>query len=178
MRARQSHLLDRYTSENASSASASKVVNDVSTAWTAYVHKYISKTPSDQADESNFAAAEAAWQGIEAQARDGPWLEAQKLADEKFSMHFAAVAAGYAALRPVREKAAAGSVAPEEATQVINANRDALGLWLDKQVRTLAETSRASRAELTPGLPAPVWCRDYGPGRLPRPRRVLGRRLL
>ncbi|BGP56826.1 cysteinyl-tRNA synthetase [Rhodotorula sphaerocarpa] len=133
MRARQSHLLDRYTSENASSASASKVVNDVSTAWTAYVHKYISKTPSDQADESNFAAAEAAWQGIEAQARDGPWLEAQKLADEKFSMHFAAVAAGYAALRPVREKAAAGSVAPEEATQVINANRDALGLWLDKQ---------------------------------------------
>lgn len=137
VRGRQSHLLQRYTAECTTSPdgpTASRVIAETSTAWAAYVNKYIAKLPAEQTQEDDFATAEAAWKRIQTQAEDAEWHEAQKLADEKFTMHFASVATGYAGIQAAKDKQASGSPSATDLTALIEANRDALGLWLDKQV--------------------------------------------
>ncbi|KAG0655612.1 hypothetical protein C6P46_000780 [Rhodotorula mucilaginosa] len=136
VRGRQSHLLQRYTAECTSSPdgpTASRVIAETSTAWAAYVNKYIAKLPAGQTQEDDFATAEAAWKRIQTQAQNAEWHEAQKLADEKFTMHFASVASGYAGIQAAKGKQDSGSVSVADLTTLIEANRDALGLWLDKQ---------------------------------------------
>lgn len=110
------------------------MIAETSTAWAAYVNKYIAKLPTGQTQEDDFATAEAAWTRIQTQAENAEWLEAQKLADEKFTMHFASVATGYTGIQAAKGKQASGSVSAADLTALIEANRDALGLWLDKQV--------------------------------------------
>lgn len=111
------------------------MIAETSTAWAAYVNKYIAKLPAGQTQEDDFATAEAAWKRIQTQAQNAEWHEAQKLADEKFTMHFASVASGYAGIQAAKGKQDSGSVSVADLTTLIEANRDALGLWLDKQVR-------------------------------------------
>ncbi|GAA5864041.1 hypothetical protein JCM3774_006360 [Rhodotorula dairenensis] len=136
LRARQSHLLRRYTTDCTSSpdgAIAARVIAETSTAWAGYVNKFLAKVPTTQTQEDDFSGAEAAWTRIQTQAEDLRWLEEQKLADEKFSMHLASAAAGYAGLQAAKSKQASGPLTADDLTALIDANRDGLGLWLDKQ---------------------------------------------
>ncbi|GAA5977435.1 hypothetical protein JCM10908_004979 [Rhodotorula pacifica] len=136
LRGRHSHLLRQYIAActaTTDSSTISRVLRETSTAWAAYVNKYIARIPTEQTQGDDFAAAEAAWSRIRSQAEDAEWREAQKVADEKFSMHFASVAAGYAGLQAAKNKQATASIGAEDLTALIEANRDALGMWLDKQ---------------------------------------------
>ncbi|KAJ8292789.1 Cysteine--tRNA ligase [Rhodotorula toruloides] len=135
IRARQSHLLKKYLAELASSSTplSSRVLQEVSTAWTAYFAKaFAASLPSPVAGE-DFAAAEAGWAQVQGLAKDAKWVEAQKTANEKFPMYFAAVEAGYVALKQAQKQEAAGSTSLTDAEALVEANKDAVGLWLDKQ---------------------------------------------
>lgn len=110
------------------------MIAETSTAWSAYVNKYLAKSPTTETQEDEFVQAEAAWTKIQEKAEDAQWLEQQKLADEKFSMHLASAATGYAGLQAARSKQSSASLTAGDLTALIDANRDGLGIWLDKQV--------------------------------------------
>ncbi|BGP41854.1 cysteinyl-tRNA synthetase [Rhodotorula kratochvilovae] len=136
VRARQSHLLTKYLAEVASSSSpSSRVVQEVTAAWTAYFLKaFTPSLPSPPADDS-FESAAAGWAEVQRLAQDAAWVEQEKARNEKFPMYFAAVGSGFEALQGARAKEAqqAGAGSVEEAKALVEANKDALGLWLDKQ---------------------------------------------
>ncbi|GAA5905335.1 hypothetical protein JCM5296_001443 [Sporobolomyces johnsonii] len=135
VRARQSHLLTRYVSELAASSAplSSRVLQEVSTAWTAYFFKTLGAALPSPAIGDTYESAKAGWTQIEAAAKDAQWVEAQKLRDEKFTMYLASVRAGHEGLVVAEKAVAAGATSVEEAKALVEANRDAVGLWLDKQ---------------------------------------------
>jgi cysteinyl-tRNA synthetase len=137
VRARQSHLIKNYLSELAASPSplSSPVLQEVAVAWTAYFVKAFATSLPPTLTGDDFASAEAAWAQVQELATDSKWVEAQKAANEKFPMYFAAVQVGYAALKQAQKREAAGSTALADAEALVEANKDAVGLWLDKQVR-------------------------------------------
>lgn len=137
VRARQSHLIKNYLSELAASSTplSSRVLQEVAAAWTAYFVKAFATSLPFPLTGDDFASAEAAWAQVQELATDSNWVEAQKAAYEKFPMHFVAVQAGYAALKHAQKQEAAGLTALPDARALVEANKDAVGLWLDKQVR-------------------------------------------
>lgn len=138
VRARQSHLLNKYISELASSAApfSSRVLQEVSTAWTAYFTKTLSASLASPVADSSFESAAAAWRTLQERAASDPaWFEAEKVKNEKFSMYMSSAQSGYAALVEAQDKEQKATGSVEDAKALIEANRDAMGLWLDKQVR-------------------------------------------
>ncbi|CEQ43182.1 SPOSA6832_05090, partial [Sporobolomyces salmonicolor] len=135
VRARQSHLLTQYVSELASSSAplSSRVLQEVSTAWTAYFFKTLGAALPSPPTADTYESAKAGWTQIEAAAKDAQWVEVQKLRDEKFTMYLASVRAGHEGLLVAEKAVAAGATSMEEAKALVEANRDAVGLWLDKQ---------------------------------------------
>ncbi|GJN92849.1 hypothetical protein Rhopal_005887-T1 [Rhodotorula paludigena] len=136
VRARQSHLLNKYISELASSAApfSSRVLQEVSTAWTAYFTKTLSASLASPVADSSFESAAAAWRTLQERAASDPaWFEAEKVKNEKFSMYMSSAQSGYAALVEAQDKEQKATGSVEDAKALIEANRDAMGLWLDKQ---------------------------------------------
>ncbi|BGP26154.1 cysteinyl-tRNA synthetase [Rhodotorula toruloides] len=135
VRARQSHLLKKYFSELAASSPplSPRLIQEVSTAWTAYFTKVFAASLPYPLAGDDFTSAETGWAQIQESAKDANWVEARKTADEKFPMHFAAAHAGYAALKQAQKREAAGSTLLADAEALLEANKDAVGLWLDKQ---------------------------------------------
>ncbi|GAA6064320.1 hypothetical protein JCM10212_006007 [Sporobolomyces blumeae] len=139
VRARQSHLLTNYLSSLSSSSTplSSRVVQEVSTAWTAYFFKTLSPalpTSSVQAQDQTYESAQKLFVEISSRASSDPeWLEKQKERDEKFSMYLSSLKVGYEGLQKAQERERKGETGVEAAKEVVESNRDAVGLWLDKQ---------------------------------------------
>ncbi|TNY18040.1 tRNA synthetases class I (C) catalytic domain-containing protein [Rhodotorula diobovata] len=142
VRARQSHLLTKYLSDLSSSSvpPSSRLLQEVSSAWTAYFLKAFSASlpsppdaPSDSSlSSSSFESAAQGWATVQQLARDAAWVEQAKVRDEKFPMYFAAVGSGFEALEKARKRGEElGSL--EDVKALVEANKDAMGLWLDKQ---------------------------------------------
>jgi len=67
-------------------------------------------------------------------AKDATWVEKQKERDEKFTMYLTSVTLGYEGLEKAQSLEKKGETSLEAATALVESNRDAVGLWLDKQV--------------------------------------------
>lgn len=133
MRARQSHLLTKYLTElSTSSAPSSRVLQEVTSAWTAYFLKAFSSSLAAPPASDSFEAASSGWAEVQARAQDPKWVEQEKVKNEKFAMYFAAVGSGFDAVEAARKR---GEGSLDDAKALVEANKDALGLWLDKQVR-------------------------------------------
>ncbi|GAA5945967.1 hypothetical protein JCM3775_007564 [Rhodotorula graminis] len=131
VRARQSHLLTKYLSDlSTSSAPSSRVLQEVTSAWTAYFLKAFSASLATPPADDSFEAASAGWAEVQARARDAAWVEQEKGKNEKFPMYFAAVGSGFEAVEAARKR---GEGSLEDAKALVEANKDAMGLWLDKQ---------------------------------------------
>ncbi|GAA5982819.1 hypothetical protein JCM11641_004635 [Rhodosporidiobolus odoratus] len=128
VRARQSHLLTRYTSSLPTVASPlSQTLQDVSAAWAAYFLKTLSPSlPSSP------PTAEEGWAQLQQLAQDSKWVDEKKLGEEKWGMYFSSVKAGWEGLEKTRALQGKGGV--EEAKDLVESNKDAMGLWLDKQL--------------------------------------------
>jgi len=139
MRARQSHLLKNYLSELSSSSTplSSRVLQEVSTAWTAYFFKTLSAAlPSPPTGDQTYESAKIGFNEIEKLAKDQTWVEKQKERDEKFTMYLTSIKSGYEGLKVAEEQEKKGETSLEAAQNLVESNRDAVGLWLDKQVRS------------------------------------------
>ena len=139
VRARQSHLLTNYLADISSSSAplSSRILQEVSTAWTAYFYKTLSAAlpspPSPEAPQS-YETATSLFAEIRNLAKDPTWVEKQKERDEKFSMYLTSVTLGYEGLGRAQVQEKKGETSLEAATALVESNRDAVGLWLDKQV--------------------------------------------
>ncbi|GAA5841315.1 hypothetical protein JCM3766R1_005026 [Sporobolomyces carnicolor] len=136
MRARQSHLLQNYLSELSSSSSplSSRVLQEVSTAWTAYFFKTLSAALSTPPpDAESYESAKLGFAEIEKLAQDQAWIEKQKERDEKFTMYLSSIKSGIEGLKTAEAREKKGETGSEFAKELVESNRDALGLWLDKQ---------------------------------------------
>ncbi|GAA5866886.1 hypothetical protein JCM8547_003907 [Rhodosporidiobolus lusitaniae] len=135
VRARQSHLLTNYISELSSSSSPlPRALQEVMAAWTAYFFKTLSSSLAAPPASSDYAAAQIGWVEVQQFAKDPKWVEEQKVKNEKFSMYLTSVQGGYEALIKAQDQEKSGKVGVEEAKELVEANRDAVGLWLDKQL--------------------------------------------
>ncbi|GAA6031429.1 hypothetical protein JCM8097_005655 [Rhodosporidiobolus ruineniae] len=136
VRARQSHLLTTYLSELTASSTplSSRVLQEVETAWTAYFSKTLAPHLPSPPSSSDFATAQAGWAELQKLAKDDKWVEEQKTKSEKFAMYLSSVQGGYEGVIKAKEAEKAGKTGAEEAKQLVEANRDAVGLWLDKQL--------------------------------------------
>ncbi|GAA5841955.1 hypothetical protein JCM5353_004220 [Sporobolomyces roseus] len=138
VRARQSHLLTNYLADISSSSAplSSKILQEVSTAWTAYFYKTLSAAlpspPSSEAPQS-YETATSHFTEIRSLAKDATWVEKQKERDEKFTMYLTSVTLGYEGLEKAQSLEKKGETSLEAATALVESNRDAVGLWLDKQ---------------------------------------------
>ncbi|KAK4049861.1 cysteinyl-tRNA synthetase [Microbotryomycetes sp. JL201] len=132
LRARQKHLLEQYVRDKTSLTQ--QLVDDAKMAWSAYVHKNMSAALAHQSDDtSSYSAAKLAWNEITASARDSAWLDAQKAREEKFSMHMAAIEAGDKGIQQAEADLAGNKTSREAASALVDATKDALSIWLDKQ---------------------------------------------
>ncbi|GAA5909081.1 hypothetical protein JCM6882_001183 [Rhodosporidiobolus microsporus] len=136
VRARQSHLLKNYLSELAASSTplSSRVLQEVETAWTAYFFKTLSSSLPTPPTSTDFAAASSGWAQVQQLAQDAKWVEEQKVKNEKFAMYLASVQSGFEGLAKAQAAEKAGKTGVEEAKDLVESNRDAVGLWLDKQL--------------------------------------------
>ncbi|GAA6014289.1 hypothetical protein JCM10207_005410 [Rhodosporidiobolus poonsookiae] len=136
VRARQSHLLNNYLSELAGSSAplSSRLLQEVSTAWTAYFFKTLAPAPSTVSTDNDYGAAQAGWAQVQELAKDARWVDEQKVKNEKFSMYYASVDAGLAGLLKAEQSEKSGRTGIDQAKELVEANRDAVGLWLDKQM--------------------------------------------
>ncbi|GAA5960637.1 hypothetical protein JCM3765_005884 [Sporobolomyces pararoseus] len=137
MRARQSHLLKNYLSELSSSSTplSSRVLQEVSTAWTAYFFKTLSPalpTPPNT-QEQTYESAKLGFNEIENLSKDQTWLEKQKERDEKFTMYLTSIKNGFEGLRVAEEKEKKRETSLQAAQELVESNNDAVGVWLDKQ---------------------------------------------
>ncbi|GAA5838709.1 hypothetical protein JCM11251_003269 [Rhodosporidiobolus azoricus] len=139
VRARQSHLLNNYLADLSTSSTplSSRVLQEVETAWTAYFFKTLSSSlpspPSPSA--TDYSTAQAGWKEIQdLAAKDGKWVEEQKVKNEKFGMYLSSVKSGLDGLEKARAGEREGKTDLEAAKDLVESNRDAVGLWLDKQL--------------------------------------------
>ncbi|GAA6016231.1 hypothetical protein JCM11491_003776 [Sporobolomyces phaffii] len=136
VRARQSHLLNNYLGELSTSSTplSSRILQEVSTAWTAYFYKtLLAALPTPPTDSQSYEAAKSGFAKVRELARDQLWVEKQKERDEKFTMYLASITSGYEGLQSAEERERNGETGVESAKALIESNRDAVGLWLDKQ---------------------------------------------
>lgn len=136
VRARHSHLLTSYISTNATSLSPA-LVADVQAAWSAYVFKTLAPSlTADSTSDETFAAAKALWSTVQANEQaDAKWAEVQRAREEKWTMYLAAVKGGLDGIESSEAALKAGKTTDEDAKALVESNRDAVGIWLDKQVR-------------------------------------------
>ncbi|ORY76907.1 tRNA synthetases class I (C) catalytic domain-domain-containing protein [Leucosporidium creatinivorum] len=135
LRARQSHLLDKYTADVTSSSTplSPTFLAEVQAAWSAYVFKTMKDSLAAPTSD-DYAAAKLAWEEILTSEKDLKWVEAQKAKEEKFGMYLSAVRAGLVGLVEAEKAAKEGRIGVEEAKALITANHDAISLWLDKKL--------------------------------------------
>lgn len=138
VRARHSHLLSSYLSTTSSAPSplSSALLSDLQAAWTAYLFKSLSDSLASPPATQTYETALAAWEEILRNCKDVQWIEAQKAKNEKFGMYLAALKVGLEGIREGEKAAMEGRTSAEEATKAVEANRDALGEWLDKKVHS------------------------------------------
>jgi cysteinyl-tRNA synthetase len=133
--------LNNYLSQLSSSSSpplSGRVLQEIQSAWTAYFYKTLlaALPPSSQPESQTYEGAQAGFNEIEKLSRDdSTWVEKQKERDEKFTMYLTSIKTGYEGLKRAEEKEAKGETGLDEAKELVESNRDAVGLWLDKQVR-------------------------------------------
>ncbi|GAA5914049.1 cysteine--tRNA ligase [Sporobolomyces salmoneus] len=135
-RARQSHLLKTYLSELSSSSTplSSRVLQEVTTAWTAYFFKTLSTAlPTASTSPQSYESAKLQFDEVEKLAKDQSWVEKQKERDEKFTMYLSSVKGGYEGLKVAEDQEKKGETGFAAAQELVEANRDAVGLSLDKQ---------------------------------------------
>lgn len=133
LRARHSHLLDLYLKSSAQRLSPA-LLTDLRAAWSAYVVKTLSPALPAFALSSppSFENASELWKSVQAkEVADPAWAEEQKAREEKWGMYKTAVRAGLEAIDQAQGKEGGA----EEAKELVAANREALGIWLDKKVR-------------------------------------------
>ncbi|BGP18099.1 cysteinyl-tRNA synthetase [Rhodosporidiobolus nylandii] len=131
LRARQSHLLTTYLSQLSQPSSVAplpRALQEVQSAWEAYFTKtlapHLPSPPSSPVE---------GWAALQKSAQDPQWVEKQKEQNEKFGMYLSSVKAGWEALEKAKVDEKEGKTGAEEAKRLVEGNRDAVGLWLDKQ---------------------------------------------
>lgn len=176
VRARHSHLLTAYLATSAHTLGPA-LLADVQAAWSAYVFKTLAPAlPADTTADKSFAAAQALWRSVQAnEMADVAWADAQRAREEKWTMYLAAVKGGLDGIESGEAALKAGYTAAEAATALVESNRDAVGIWLDKQVRPGALRDREGALTL-PMFAA--WRDCHRPRRFSQPRRLLGRLVL
>ncbi|KAM0790212.1 hypothetical protein ACM66B_005526 [Microbotryomycetes sp. NB124-2] len=139
LRARQKHLLEQYVKDK--TELTQELVDDAKAAWSAYVHKNMTAalatpqpTPSSDDPSSSYSTAKLAWNEITSSAKDNAWLEAQKAREEKFAMHMTAVEAGHKGIQQAEQDLSGGNTDHDAALALVQATKDALSIWLDKQL--------------------------------------------
>ncbi|KAM0750644.1 hypothetical protein T439DRAFT_325700 [Meredithblackwellia eburnea MCA 4105] len=139
LRARHSHLLSNYISQTATSLS-STVLSDTQTAWSAYVFKTLASSLPDQPPTSSaspsFDAARSIWAAVlekEQSPQDKKWADEQRAKQEKWTMYLSAVKVGLRGIEEAEKAIKDGRTDAEEARKLVESNKDALSIWLDKQ---------------------------------------------
>ncbi|GAA5881046.1 hypothetical protein JCM16303_004653 [Sporobolomyces ruberrimus] len=138
LRARQSHLLQNYLSELSSSSTplSSRVLQEVQEAWTSYFYKTLSPslpTPPSSFEQS-YENAKTLFSEIENLAKDKTWIDQQKEKEEKFGMYLSSIRNGFEGLKKAESLGENnGEEGVEAVKELVESNRDAVGIWLDKQ---------------------------------------------
>lgn len=126
MRARQSHLLEKYSSlVESGNLSSATVAKDVRAAWDKYV---VEKLLKDDPSIAEGSSIDAAWMRLLAQAEDQDWVNQKLQANEKWSMFFDNARRGREELDKSASSEGRGT------TSLLEANRELLSSWLDDLV--------------------------------------------
>ncbi|EJT98845.1 cysteinyl-tRNA synthetase [Dacryopinax primogenitus] len=122
IRSRQNYLLEQLKAKSTSLTTS--LIAEVREAWQQYRSGKLATVPNP---------AETAWPDIFQQftARD-PWALQALQQDEKVSMHMAALQSAYAGLEQADKVIKRNDTTPSNATELIEAARDVLSLYLDK----------------------------------------------
>lgn len=78
--------------------------------------------------------AKCSWAEIVLKEKDAAWVEVQKTRDEKWSMHVAALKTGLEGIKQASKALVEQRTSSTEAAALIDSNKDAICLFLDKKV--------------------------------------------
>lgn len=142
LKARHTHLLEEYRSQNAQQGLSKPLMDDIKQAWSVFFRKTLKKlAPKPPPGEPEEPEDEAAWEEISRRmVQDSVWLQKSIDTEPKTSMWYEALNKSRQAIIAATMTHTAGDNSSEAATAVVDASADVLAPFLDaKSGHTLSD---------------------------------------